>query len=490
MSPFVQPVGPSNILPPTVLEIFQLFFTSALMATVVEQTNIYAHQVLGDSAEGRWTDVTPEDMWAFLGFVILMGINRLPQINLYWNTSPEFHYRAIAEKITRDRFKGILRFLHFRDNTTLPQSSPQDPHTRDRLWKIRPVIEAIVTACRTNYRPHRELAIDEAMVAFKGRSSLKQYLPMKPVKRGFKIWVCADSHNSYVCEFECYTGRIGERIETGLGGSVVTRLSRDLVGKNYHIYMDNFFSSVTLYRTLLSQHIYCTGTLRANRREFPPALKDAAKRGLGSRGDSVMRQDGNIVVTVWQDKRPVVCISSGHNPAHTTSVRRRKGDGSITNVNCPIVIVDYNRYMGGVDKGDQLRRYYNPRMKSRKSYKYIFWFMFEVCVLNAFILSHYSPCNHPISNYLSYRRQLANELIGTYNSRKRSVLTRTILHTDIVTNAQHYPTKTTKRTCKLHGCTRQTVWYCPTCDLHLCHTGNHTTDCFLTHHARYNLFHT
>ena len=187
MSPFVQPVGPSAILPPTVLGIFQLFFTSALMATVVEQTNLYAHQVLGDAAEGRWTDITAEDMWAFLGFVIFMGINRLPQMNLYWNTSPEFRYHAIADQMTRDRFKDILRFFHFCDNSILQPTSPQDPHTRDRLWKIRPVIEAIVTACRTNYRPHREQAIDEAMVAFKGRSSLKQYLPMKPVKRGFKI---------------------------------------------------------------------------------------------------------------------------------------------------------------------------------------------------------------------------------------------------------------------------------------------------------------
>lgn len=85
-------------------------------------------------------------------------------------------------------------------------------------------------------------------------------------------------------------------------------------------------------------------------------MKDAAKWGLGSRGDSVMRQDRNIIVTVWQDKWPVLC---------------------------PTAIVDYNRYMVGIDKDDQLRKYYNPHMKSRKSYKYIFWFMFEAFVLNA-----------------------------------------------------------------------------------------------------------
>ena len=319
---------------------------------------------------------------------------------------------------------------------------------------------------------------------------MKQYLLMKPVKRGFKIWVRSDSHNSYVCEFECYTGRKGERTEVGLGGSVVTRLTRDLVGKHYHIYMDSFFSSVSLYHDLLLDNIYGTGTLRTHRRNFPPALKECAKKGLGCRGDREVRQDGNVVVTVWQDTRPVTFISSGHNPEHTTSVRRKKGDGSIVHVECPECIADYNRYMGGVDKGDQYRKYYQQRMKSRKSYKYIFWFMFKVCVLNSFILSHYSLCNHPISSFLAYRQQLSRELIGQYNSRKRQVISRATIHRDLVVTTQHFPSKATKRTCKFHRCTRQTVWYCATCDMHLCHTGDHTTDCFLLHHARNNLYRT
>ena len=119
---------------------------------------------------------------------------------------------------------------------------------------------------------------------------MKQYNPIKPVKHGFKIWVRADSHNGYVCEFECYTGRKDDgTVEKVLGGSVVTRLTRDLVGKSYHIFMDNFFPSVSLYRNLLSDMIYCTGTARSNRRNFPPDLKDVAKRGLAHRGDVVSR---------------------------------------------------------------------------------------------------------------------------------------------------------------------------------------------------------
>ncbi len=37
------------------------------------------------------------------------------------------------------------------------------------------------------YNPGREIAIDEAMI--KGRSSLKQYMSKKPIKRGIKVWV-------------------------------------------------------------------------------------------------------------------------------------------------------------------------------------------------------------------------------------------------------------------------------------------------------------
>lgn len=42
--------------------------------------------------------------------------------------------------------------------------------------------------------------------------------------------------------------------------------------------------------------------------------------------------------------------------------------------------------MGGVDRGDQLRQYYHLRLKSRKFYKYIFWFLVDVSITNTYIL--------------------------------------------------------------------------------------------------------
>ena len=100
-------------------------FVSSLFATIIEQTPLYARQVLGDEADTKWANVTSEDIWAFFGFALVMGINRLPQIQ--WSTQPEYHYGPIADRITRDRFLAILRFMHFRDNTMQPSSSPPIP---------------------------------------------------------------------------------------------------------------------------------------------------------------------------------------------------------------------------------------------------------------------------------------------------------------------------------------------------------------------------
>ena len=57
-----------------------------------------------------------------------------------------------------------------------------------------------------------------------------------------------------------------------------------------------------------------------------------------------------------------------------------------------------------------------------QNYKYIFWFLFDVCITNAYILSHYNANSHqPVSQSLkTFRLKLATQLIGTYKSQKRA----------------------------------------------------------------------
>ena len=135
------------------------------------------------------------------------------------------------------------------------------------------------------------------------------------------------------------------------------------------------------------------------------------------------RQSDNVSVCVWQDTRLVKFMSSVHNLLDTQVIKRKKGDGTLLDVNCPQSIIDYNKYMGGVDRADQYRKYYHVHVKLRKSYKYIFWFLFEICVLNAFILSWYSPSSIMASTYLSLRHHLANTALpckSTYETFKQA----------------------------------------------------------------------
>ena len=149
------------------------------MKKIVEESNRYANQVMGDEKFNKWTKVMVEELEAFLGFHILMGIIHLPAVDDYWRRDPLLHYAPIADRITCDRFRELSRYLHFVDNVTLV---PRDSPGYDRLGKVRPLIDHLSKKFEELYQPHHEVAIDEAMIKFQGRASLKQYNPMKPDK--------------------------------------------------------------------------------------------------------------------------------------------------------------------------------------------------------------------------------------------------------------------------------------------------------------------
>jgi len=57
------------------------------------------------------------------------------------------------------------------------------------------------------------------MVKFKGRSTIKQYMPQKPIKRGYTIWMLNDK-TKYTSKFQVYTGKVVGCAEKLLGKTV------------------------------------------------------------------------------------------------------------------------------------------------------------------------------------------------------------------------------------------------------------------------------
>ena len=328
---------------------------------------------------------------------------------------------------------------------------------------------------------------------------MKQYVPLKPTKRGFKVWVRADSVTGYFCDFNAYVGRETSGTEVGLGERVVSQLCKDIEGHNYHIYCDNFFSSVSLFESLLEHHVYACGTVRRDRKGFPIGLKHIQ---LSQRGEYQAMQRNELVATVWRDKKDVVTLSTQSNPTKEHQVLRRQKDGTRVSVSCPEAIHMYNRYMGGVDKGDQLRKYYHVRLKCQKNYKYIFWFAFDTAITNASILSQYSVTTVSQTHLLlkNFRLRLAERLIGNYCSRRRAGRP----HSSSVPShpppllptgrlAPHLPSHQTGLRKQCVYCSqyrvprqrRMTVWFCAACDGHppLCLTGRGgESDCYRLWH--------
>ena len=164
INPFTSPVGPAVPISASPLDVFTLF-SSDLMEKITNETNRYAKQVMGNEMFRKWNRMTVDELKAFLGFHILMAMNHLPSLDDYWRRDPLLHYAPIADRITRDRYRELSRYLHFADNDTLvSRGSPG----YDWLGKVRPVIDHLSKKFAELYQPHCELAIDEAMIKFQG----------------------------------------------------------------------------------------------------------------------------------------------------------------------------------------------------------------------------------------------------------------------------------------------------------------------------------
>ena len=133
------------------------------------------------------------------------------------------------------------------------------------------------------------------MIRFKGRSSIKQYMPQKPIKRGYKVWVRANE-NGYVSQFEVYTGKIGPTPEKCLGPRVVKTLTNKLKDRYHKVYFDNYFTSVQLMKDLKQQGIYACGTVRKGRIGMPKAFE---KEKDMARGEFQFRTSSQGIITVF-----------------------------------------------------------------------------------------------------------------------------------------------------------------------------------------------
>ena len=150
-----------------------------------------------------------------------MGVVSMPSKRMY--LMQYTRYPLIADIMSRNRFDTLLKYLHFNDNASMV---PFGQEGYDKLHKVRPLIEAVKRKF-LEIPPSEHQSIDEQMVPFKGRSSIKQYMKNKPHKWGYKFFTRASS-NGIVHDFEFYQGKntvLPESDEFGISGAVILRLT-------------------------------------------------------------------------------------------------------------------------------------------------------------------------------------------------------------------------------------------------------------------------
>ena len=200
--------------------------------------------------------------------------------------------------------------------------------------------------------------------------------------------------NGFASEFQVYKGKQDGRAEHALGYRVVHDLTCKLVGKKYHIFCDNFFTSVHLAEDLLLDDLYLCGTTRANQKDFPNALKNKAKVKRLRQGKSIFRQKGRVVAAIWKDMKPAAFLSTQCNAVGEGTAKRKQKDGTSIEVPSLPVVSLYNKHMGSVDRANQLRQYYNISRRAEKWWRYLLWLCVDLSIINAQILMQLAP-NHP-----------------------------------------------------------------------------------------------
>ncbi|XP_065284782.1 piggyBac transposable element-derived protein 4-like isoform X1 [Dermacentor albipictus] len=472
------------------IDAFRLFFTVEVIAKICRNTNKYAWSMILEKptyseADGSWKEVTRTEMMTFIGVLLYMGIVELPRLHLYWGTSSLFSGLVLAKKMSRKRFWALLGMLQVSD----PNIDMQGTETE--FDKVSWLLHHINERSAEFFQPHRELSVDEKVLKLNGHSEMRQYIRDNVTKWGFKLWVLTDSKTGYTIQFIVHTGKHEKPSANGLAYDVITCLCKLYLDQGYCLYMDNFYTSTSLFRQLLARMTLACGTTRKDRHGFPKELKDTSWENKAKRGDVRWLRDSGVLYLQWKDQHVMHMVSTAHTAnQHVLAKRREKRDGKWHEISIkkPQLVDEYNAVMRGVDKSDQLTGSCNILQKCFRRWKTLFLLCMDIACVNSYIIFQEYRKLHPeiaecarIAGYdqLAFRTELVQQLLELEYSPQDCAPP----PSEVI---QHQPAKTEKfRNCKKcysdSKIEHKTRVYCKTCNVPLCFTSR---NCFAAWHAQ------
>lgn len=484
----------------TPLQFFLYLFPKELIQKISVETNLYLTQ----KNPNNNFNVSELEIQQFIGMVYIMSLIQLPRVTNHW--SSVLGTPLIQQTMTANKFEKIRQYLHFNDNSKcLPRNNPDT----DRIFKIRPVVDALNEAySKVPLEPR--LCVDEQICSTKARNTLKRYNPKKPHKWGYKLNVLSGlSGFAYNTEIESGKENIVRAEEPDLGASsnVVVRLSRMIPRRqNYKVYFDNYFTSLHLLEYLAKEGIYGLGTIRRNR--IPncklPSEKELLNKDRGYSEEYVANVGGvDVSTTVWKDNKIVTLASTfaGQNPVGDVRRYDRK-KSEYTTIRRPHIVSEYNQHMGGVDLIDSIMGTYKIRLRSKRWQVRIFYHYLDLTMSNSWLLYKRvckyknlpvkgiissanfrlevgeTLCKMGIKPTLKTRRNLENEIEAKKHRGPAQRVPPKEVRQDQV---GHWPQWTNKKIrCKYPKCSGFTHTMCEKCGVALCYIR--AKNCFKKFH--------
>ena len=401
----------------TPIQIFENFFSDDICQFIAEQTNLYAQQQIGiksnqgkikrRSREQDWVPTNKEEIKLLFALLLLQGIIQKPTLGHYFSRNRLVATPVFFEIMTEKRFFLLLKFLHFSDNEAY------DGQTPPKLYKIQPVFDHLVRKFSEAYIPADKLSIDESLLLWKGRLGWKIYIPKKRARFGMESYKLCEAQTGYVWSMLWYTGATTQLKDEVHGvdissftkpSKIVCTLAERLLKQGYLITMDNYYSSPELFDFLNEMETDAVGTVRSNRKGLP---KEVVEKKM-KKGEVAASYRKKLMALKWRDKRDICMLSSVHDAEMQTVPVR--GGGTKDK---PIVCVEYNDAMGGVDLSDQyVISYSTTRKRLKKYYHKIFRHLLDIAVFNSYVIYKKHGGNN---THLQFRLQLIEKLIEKYN---------------------------------------------------------------------------
>lgn len=431
-------------------DFFNLFLPPQVFEAIANYTNINARtapvktkKTKKKSKQIKWEDCSKENVECFFGMLIYMGVIQLPEIELHWSANDLLRVKGIEKLMSRDEFRLMNRYILFYDKT-------YPINIQDNLYKIRIVIDYVMKASINLYEPSKNLSIDESMVKFDG-SQFKIYMPSKPIRYGFKMYMLCENETAYVLKVApCMDNSTEKNEENTKIAGLTLKLLEGFDNRGFHIYMDSYYSSVNLFENLQNLGIAATGTIGTNRKGLPKKSLSKAKKNLELHDANfwkLCKEKNELILCQWMDKNPVLVISNYANNNWEKTKRWMKSlsrkTRSITRsqkpmidekddlipmfkqkeIDIPVVVHNYTKFMRAVDLFNQHTSYYINDQRSRKWYRSLLYFYVEIALRNSYII-YTKVCENEKAKPMSvfkYRLKLIEDLLESFIKKKKVV---------------------------------------------------------------------